>query len=51
MPARRYQIREKIFSIGDAFKIKDENGDEVFAVRSKFFSIGDKLTFEDMSGK
>jgi uncharacterized protein YxjI len=51
MPVRRYQIREKIFSIGDNFKIKDENGQAVYTVRSKLFSFGDKLILEDMSGK
>uniref|UniRef100_A0A914Y4Z8 Uncharacterized protein n=1 Tax=Panagrolaimus superbus TaxID=310955 RepID=A0A914Y4Z8_9BILA len=49
-PARRYQIREKIFSLGDNFKIKDEAGEPVFTVRSKIFSIGDKLVLEDMAG-
>jgi uncharacterized protein YxjI len=51
MPARRYQIREKIFSIGDNFKIKDEMGQDVFTVRSKLLSFGDKLVLEDMAGK
>ena len=48
---RRYQIREKIFSLGDNFKIKDESGQDVFTVRSKLFSVGDKLVLEDMNGK
>lgn len=48
---RRYQIREKIFSLGDNFKIKDEIGRDVFTVRSKLFSFGDKLVLEDMAGK
>jgi len=51
MPTRRYQIREKIFSIGDNFKIKDEMGQDVYTVRSKIFSVGDKLVLEDMAGK
>ncbi len=51
MPTRRYQIREKIFSIGDNFKIKDETGQDVYTVRSKIFSVGDKLILEDMAGK
>ncbi|CAM4894018.1 unnamed protein product [Rotaria socialis] len=51
MPARRYQIREKIFSIGDNFKIKDEAGQDVYTVRSKLFSLGDKLVLEDIAGK
>ncbi|CAF4284752.1 unnamed protein product, partial [Rotaria sordida] len=50
MPARRYQIREKIFSLGDNFKIKNEMGQDVYKVRSKLFSIGDKLVLEDMAG-
>ncbi|CAF2566724.1 unnamed protein product [Rotaria sp. Silwood2] len=50
MPARRYQIREKIFSLGDNFKIKDEMGQDVYRVRSKLLSFGDKLALEDMSG-
>ncbi|CAF1238740.1 unnamed protein product [Rotaria sp. Silwood1] len=50
MPARRYQIREKIFSIGDNFKIKDESGQDVYKVRSKLISLGDKLVLEDMAG-
>ena len=48
---RRYQIREKIFSLRDDFKIKDESGQNVFTVRSKLFSLGDKLILEDMAGK
>jgi uncharacterized protein YxjI len=48
---RRYQIREKIFSLRDNFKIKDENGQPVFIVRSKLFTLGDKLILEDMDGK
>ncbi len=50
-PARRYQIREKIFSLGDNFKIKDEMGQAVYSVRSKIFSLGNKLVLEDMAGK
>ena len=50
-PNRRYQIREKIFSLGDDFSIKDEVGQKVFTVRSKLFSLGDKLVLEDMAGK
>ncbi|CAF0980087.1 unnamed protein product [Didymodactylos carnosus] len=47
---RRYQIREKIFSFGDNFKIKDEYGNDQFIVRSKLFSMGDKLMLEDTNG-
>ena len=48
---RRYQIQEKIFSLGDNFNIKDEVGQKVLTVRSKLFSLGDKLVLEDMAGK
>jgi uncharacterized protein YxjI len=51
MPTRRYQIREKIFSLGDNFKIKDETGQDVYTVRSKLISLGNKLVVEDMAGK
>jgi uncharacterized protein YxjI len=51
MPARRYQIREKIFSLGDNFKIKDEMGQDVYTVRSKLFTMGNNLVLEDMAGK
>lgn len=46
----RYQMREKIFSIGDQFTIRDEDGRDLFMVRGRIFSIGDKLTLEDMDG-
>ncbi len=48
---RRYQIREKILSIGDQFKIKDELGHDMFIVKSKILSIGDNLILEDTNGK
>lgn len=48
---RRYQIREKILSIGDQFKIKDEHGHDAFIVKSKVLSIGDHLVLEDTNGK
>ena len=51
METRRYQIREKIFSIGHNFTIKDESGHPVYTVRSKVFSIGHNLILEDMDGK
>jgi uncharacterized protein YxjI len=50
-PARRYQIREKIFSLGDNFKIKDAIGQGVYTVRSKLLTMGNKLVLEDMAGK
>uniref|UniRef100_A0AC34EZZ2 Uncharacterized protein n=1 Tax=Panagrolaimus sp. ES5 TaxID=591445 RepID=A0AC34EZZ2_9BILA len=51
MSTQRYRIRERIFSLGDDFVIKDGSGRAVFYVRSKLFTIGDKLVLEDMSGR
>lgn len=47
----RYQMKQKLFSFGDDFKIVDDNGDHVATVDGKVFSIGDKLVFEDPSGR
>ena len=47
---RRYKIREKIFSLKESYKIKDESDQPVFNVRSKF-SLTDNLLLEDMNGK
>ena len=46
----RYQMRQKLFSFGDDFVIKDESGRDVFFVDGRAFSIGDKLSFQDMAG-
>ena len=46
----RYVMKEKIISWGDDFKIRDENGRDVFYVDGKVFSFGDKLAFRDMAG-
>jgi uncharacterized protein YxjI len=51
MSARRYQIKQKIFSLRENFIIKDEMGQDVFTVRSKLLSFTDKLVLEDMAGK
>ncbi len=44
----RYVMRQKLFSWGDDFTIKDEAGRDVFFVDGKAFSFGDKLAFQDM---
>ena len=46
----RYIMKQKLFSFGDDFVIKDESGRDVFFVDGKAFSIGNKLSFQDMSG-
>ena len=44
----KFYIREKIFSIGDKFSIKDVSGNDVFNVAGKVFSLGNKLRIYDM---
>lgn len=46
----RFQVKQKIFSFGDKFTIKDENMKDFFQVNGKVFSLGDKLTILDMMG-
>jgi uncharacterized protein YxjI len=46
----RYVMRERLFSWGDDFHIKDEDGRDLFFVDGKAFSIGDQLSFRDMEG-
>lgn len=46
----RYQIRQKIFSFGDSFTIKDDLDQDRFLVKGKVFSLGDKLRIEDVFG-
>jgi uncharacterized protein YxjI len=46
----RYVMKQKLFSWGDDFCIKDEGGADVFFVDGKAFSFGEKLSFQDMQG-
>lgn len=46
----RYLIKQRVFSFGDSFAIKDEYGQDRYFVRGKVFSLGDKLKIEDLSG-
>ena len=46
----RYQLNQKVFSLGDDYAICDSDGNERAMVRSKFFSLGRKLTLEDPTG-
>lgn len=45
-----YKIRQKIFTFGDNFTIKDDRDEDQFIVRGKVFAIGGKLKIEDMLG-
>lgn len=46
----RYLMKQKLFSFGDDFRIKDEAGNDAFFVDGKVFTIGQKLSFQDMRG-
>jgi uncharacterized protein YxjI len=43
-------MRQRLFSWGDDFFIKDENGQDLFFVDGKALSFGDQLSFQDLSG-
>ena len=47
----KYQVKQKIFSFGDYFTIKNEFDDDVYIVRGKVFSFGKKLSIENLYGK
>jgi uncharacterized protein YxjI len=47
----RYVMKQKLFSWGDDFAIKNEAGEDVFFVDGKAFSIGNKLSFQDLQRK
>lgn len=48
---RRYQIRERFFTFGNSYKIKDNHGRDRYTVRSKKWSLQKKLVLEDIQGK
>ena len=48
--ARRYQMRQKLISIGDDFYIKDEAGQNVYKVDGKVLRVRDLLQFKDLQG-
>ena len=43
-------MKQKLFSLGDDFVIRDETGADAFFVDGKVFSLGKKLSFQDMQG-
>ncbi len=46
----RYVMKQKVFSIGDKFAIRNENEEDAFFVNGEVFSLGHKLSFEDAQG-
>lgn len=48
----RYHIRERAWSLTEAFLVRDDRGHPVFEIRGKFFHIGDNLVmFDRYSGQ
>lgn len=45
----QYMIRQKIFSLGDKFTIRDENERDAFLVKSQLLSFGKKLRIFDLN--
>lgn len=46
----RYLVRQRVFSFGDNFTIKDENEQDRYIIQGKVFSFGDKLKLVDLNG-
>ncbi len=46
----KYQMREKVFAVGDDFWIEDDSGDRAFKVDGKALRVRDTLVLEDSSG-
>lgn len=46
----RYVMKQKFWSWGDDFAIKDAAGNDVYFVDGRAFSWGDKLSFHDVAG-
>lgn len=46
----RYLMKQKLFSFGDDFRIRDESGRDVYFVDGKVLTVRDKLSFQDMQG-
>jgi uncharacterized protein YxjI len=47
----RYQVREKLFSIGDDFWVTDEQGSQVFLVDGKALRLRETFELKDSSGR
>jgi len=48
--AMRYQMRQKMVSIGDDFWIESDRGERVFKVNGKALRVRSTLVFEDLRG-
>jgi uncharacterized protein YxjI len=50
-PVRRYQMREKLLSIGDDYWIENESGERAFKVNGKALRFRDTFVLEDADGR
>jgi len=48
---RSYQMRQRLFSLRDQFRIRDAEGNEVYVVKGRLISIRDRFSFEDVHGR
>ena len=46
----RYQVQQRVFSLGDRFDIVDEQGQPAFQVKSHLLSIGHSMDLLDSTG-
>ncbi len=46
----RYLMKQKFWSLGEDFIIRDESGADCYQVDGRVFSFGDKLGLQDMAG-
>lgn len=44
----QYVMKQKLFSFGDDYFIRDADGNDVFFVDGKAFSLGNQLSFQDL---
>jgi uncharacterized protein YxjI len=47
----RYVMKQKVFSWGDDFFIRDDQGRDVFLVDGKALALSDQLSFRDLAGR
>lgn len=47
----KYQVREKLFAIGDDYWIEDEHGEKAYLVDAKVLRIRDTFELKDQTGR
>jgi uncharacterized protein YxjI len=48
---RRYRMRQKLFSLRDAFRIESADGESRYIVKGRLISLRDRLSFQDEEGE